>query len=124
MSRLKYCLEDSQIEAGIRWYMYSKTCVKRPISKRQQIRFQDQCRSKVLQNAPRGDSAMLSTFIIPAYLNYQCFQNTSVSQYQSYTKPICLNNHCFHETITFTIPLISHYHCVSQTRFFTIPLFS
>ena len=47
--------------------MYSKTCVKWPLSKRPKIGFQDQssliCRSKVLQNAPREHYAILSTYI-------------------------------------------------------------
>ena len=46
--------------------LYSKTCVKRPLSKRMTIGFQDQlsqCRSKVLQNAHGEHSAILLTFI-------------------------------------------------------------
>ena len=43
-------------------YVYSKTCVKRPLSKRPKIDFQGQL-SKVLQNALLEHSAILSTFI-------------------------------------------------------------
>ena len=46
--------------------MYSKTCVKRPLSKRQQMGFKTNfrlCRSKVLQNAQGEHSAILSTYI-------------------------------------------------------------
>ena len=50
---------------------YSKTCVKRPLSKRPKIGFQDQlslkCRSKVLQNAPVEHSAILLQWSILHY---------------------------------------------------------
>ena len=46
---------------------YSKTCLKRPLKKKTKIGFQARllliCRSKVLQNAPREHSAILSAFI-------------------------------------------------------------
>ena len=42
--------------------IYSKTCLKGPLSKRPKIGFQDRL-SHVLQNAPRGHSAILSTLI-------------------------------------------------------------
>ena len=38
---------------GLSLIKYSKTCVKRPLSKRPKIVFQE-CRSKVLQNDPMG----------------------------------------------------------------------
>ena len=48
-------------------YKYSKTSVKRPLSKRAEIGFQDQLSlsegHKILQNAPLEHSAILSTFI-------------------------------------------------------------
>ena len=40
---------------------YSKTCLKRPLKKK--TKTDSQCRSKVLQNAPREHSAILSAFI-------------------------------------------------------------
>ena len=47
--------------------LYSKTCLKRPLKKKTKSWFSRQliakCRSKVLQNAPREHSAILSTFI-------------------------------------------------------------
>ena len=43
-------------------FIYSKTCLKRPLKKKTKIGFQE-CRSKELQNAPREHSAILSTFI-------------------------------------------------------------
>ena len=47
--------------------MYSKTCLQRPLKKNTKSGFQYRislkCRSKVLQNAPREHSAILSTFI-------------------------------------------------------------
>ena len=46
--------------------LYSKTCVKRPLSKIPKFVFKTNYRLmqvKVLQSAPRGHSAILSTFI-------------------------------------------------------------
>ena len=47
--------------------LYSKTCLRRPLKIRPKIGFQDRlllkCRSKVLQNAPREHSAILSALI-------------------------------------------------------------
>ena len=48
------------------WLKYSKTCLKRPLSERPKITFKTNYRlmqAKVLQNAPRGEFAILSTFI-------------------------------------------------------------
>ena len=44
--------------------MYSKTCVKRPLSKRQKIDFQDQLSLNAGQKYCRMHSAILSTFIM------------------------------------------------------------
>ena len=48
-------------------YRYSKTCLKRPLKKKTKNGFSRPmiayCRSKVLQNAQRENSAILSTFI-------------------------------------------------------------
>ena len=46
--------------------MYSKTCLKRPLIKYQRLAFDTDYRLmqvKILQNAPREHSAILSTFI-------------------------------------------------------------
>ena len=43
-------------------FIYSKTCPKRKFKKKTKIDIQE-CRSKVLQNASREHSAILSTFI-------------------------------------------------------------
>ena len=47
--------------------LQGKTCLKPPLKKKTEIGFQDElsliCRLKVLQNAPREHSAILSTFI-------------------------------------------------------------
>ena len=56
---------------------YSKTCLKRPIKKKTKNLFSRliiaKCRSKVLQNAPREQSAILSTFIkLPSLRSLFC----------------------------------------------------
>ena len=46
--------------------IYSKTCLKRPLKEGTKIGFQErlsQIQSRLLQNAPREHSAILSTFI-------------------------------------------------------------
>ena len=52
--------------------IYSKTCLKRPLKKNTKIWFLRlviaKCRSKVLQNAQREHSAILSTFIEPPFV--------------------------------------------------------
>ena len=58
----RFCLDKKQVNYLLKYMQvnYSKTCVKWPRSKRPKIGFQDECRSKVLQNASRG--AFCNTF--------------------------------------------------------------